>query len=254
METIRKPLQGICNIIRFNWHFYLASLLLGSFMIVYSLIIEQQYSKWFLLAGLLIFTGIFISCVVSAYIYDFSGLYSFNWLNDLSGKNIKTAVNIHAGFDETSVILKAKFNYNNLLILDFYDASKQTELSIKRARRLYKSLPETIQTSTDMLPLQANSTEIIFVIFAAHEIRDAKERIIFFKELKRIISPAGHIIVTEHLRDIPNFLAYTIGFFHFYSKKTWLKTFEQAGLSVTTAKKKTPFITTFILQKHGTAS
>ena len=73
----------------------------------------------------------------------------------------------------------------------------------------------------------------------------------FFKELNRITKNDGQIVVVEHLQDVANFLAYNIGFFHFHTKATWLKTLYAAGLRVQKEIKITPFITTFILQKNG---
>ena len=58
----------------------------------------------------------------------------------------------------------------------------------------------------------------------------------------------------EHQRDVYNFLAYNIGFFHFLSATTWKQTFAGAGLSESRTIKITPFITTFILAKNGMAS
>ncbi len=69
-----------------------------------------------------------------------------------------------------------------------------------------------------------------------------------------MLAKTGKIIVTEHLQDRANFLAYNIGFFHFHSRTTWLNTFQSAGLNVADEIKVTPFITTFILDKNGTAS
>jgi hypothetical protein len=92
------------------------------------------------------------------------------------------------------------------------------------------------------------------LFLAAHEIRNDSERIIFFKELSRILTPEGKVIVTEHLRDIPNFLTYNIGFLHFHSKATWYKTFATAGLAVNKEIKTTPFISTFILTKYGSSA
>ena len=99
-----------------------------------------------------------------------------------------------------------------------------------------------------------NSADKIFVIFAAHEIRNEQERLDFFKELKRVIKPTGEIFITEHLRDVPNFLAYNIGFLHFYSKLNWFQVFELTGLSLKSEQKITPFISTFTLTKYGIAS
>ncbi|MFO0359283.1 MAG: methyltransferase, partial [Flavobacteriales bacterium] len=77
------------------------------------------------------------------------------------------------------------------------------------------------------------------------------ERIVFFKELARVTNEDGRIIVTEHLRDLNNFLAYNIGSFHFLSKGNWLDIFERAGISLEKEIKITPFISTFILKKNG---
>ncbi len=81
-----------------------------------------------------------------------------------------------------------------------------------------------------------------------------KERINFFKELLRISKPSAKIILTEHLRDLPNFLAYNIGFFHFLPRHYWNKTFRESGLKICKQIKITSFVTTFILEKHGTSS
>jgi hypothetical protein len=67
--------------------------------------------------------------------------------------------------------------------------------------------------------LQAETIDQIFVLLSAHEIRDRQERAIFFSRLKESLKSEGSIVVLEHLRDLPNFIAYTIGFFHFFSKK-----------------------------------
>ena len=53
----------------------------------------------------------------------------------------------------------------------------------------------------------------LFLLLAAHEIRNDEERVNFFKQLKNVLSPAGKIIVVEHQRDIYNFMAYNFPYF-----------------------------------------
>src|SRR5690606_13997095 len=168
--------------------------------------------------------------------------------------NANQILNIHAGFDETSDIIKQKFINAELTIFDFYDEQKHTEISIKRARKFFPDSEKTIQVPTNQFPVENEAFDLIFNIFSAHEIRNIEERIQFFKEQKRVLKPNGKIIVTEHLRDFPNFLAYTIGFFHFHSKNTWKKTFEKSGFQIEKEIKKTVFIPTFILTKNGISS
>jgi hypothetical protein len=69
-----------------------------------------------------------------------------------------------------------------------------------------------------------------------------------------VLAPTGTVVVTEHLRDPANFLAYTIGFLHFHSRRVWLATFRDTGLRVEHEVKTTPFITAFFLRKHAPAA
>jgi len=251
---MRKPFQGVWNIIRFNWHFYILAIALVALL----LLLRANFNVMFRSASdtlvFLIITSTLFSLLASCYIYDFSSLYKLSWLNDLPMNNMGRIVNINAGFDETSSLLTRKFSNSELSVFDFYDPAKHTEVSIKRARKVYPPFPNTQQIKTDYLPIQDNSIDKIFAILSTHEIRSNEERSAFFKELHRALKATGQIIVTEHLRDTANFFAYNIGFFHFHSRTTWLNTFQKAGLQVTTEIKITPFITTFILDKNGTAS
>lgn len=246
MELKRKPIQGVSNIIRFNWHFYLMAFV----VFVTLFLLKNQFSEQVqvvLNVGIAVaMLTLLISLLVSYYIYDLSDLYQLKWIENADNKEI---LNINAGFDETSEIIINKFPQTDLTICDFYNPDKHTEISIKRARLAYPSNPKTISVITDKLPFSENSFENSFAILSAHEIRNENERVQFFKELNRVTK--GQIYVTEHLRDFNNFMAYTIGVFHFYSKQTWLWTFKKAELNVTREIKTTPFITTFVLEKNG---
>jgi len=252
---MRKPFQGVWNIIRFNWHFYLISatvvglLLFVSRLGVNEMIIITAYGITAIIIGLNL-----VSLLISWYIYDRSNLYSFAWLNRFEGHSKQKVLNINAGFDETSSLLKNRFPEAELSVFDFYDANKHTEVSIKRARKAYPPFAGTVRITTESLPLKNDSIDTIFCMLSAHEIRHQNEREIFFGELARVLKPSGRIIVTEHLRDLPNFLAYTIGFFHFHSRKSWLSTFRAAHLELRHEIKITPFISSFILKKYGTTS
>lgn len=252
MEELRIPFQGLMNIIRFNWPFYVYSILFLLLLFITSIYIPHTFRFYFLAASSIILTGILSSLLVSYYIYDYSGLYKLDWLNALHINEKEIIINIHAGFDETSCQLKNKFKNAILIVFDFYNAEKHTEHSIKRARAAYPPFENTCKINTANLPLKDNYADKIYITFSAHEIRNEDERIIFFSELCRILKPTGSIIVTEHLRDAPNFLAYNIGCFHFYSKKTWLYTFKKANLSVKQEIKITPFVSNFILNRNGT--
>lgn len=246
MEIKRRPLQGLINIIRFNWHFYLWILCI---LLVLSLLKSQLPETLQSITSACILAGegmLLISLLTSLYIYDLSDLYQIKWIENINNKSV---LNIHAGFDETSNLIINKFPQAKLSICDFYDAKKHTEISIQRARKIYTPHPTTISVQTHDLPFPANYFDQSFTILSAHEIRNPEERIQFFIELRRITR--GKIFVTEHLRDFKNFLGFSIGAFHFHSRKTWIRTFRASDLAVKREMKTTPFITTFELEKNG---
>lgn len=252
MEIERQPFQGLWNILRFNWHFYIVAI--ASVLVL--LFISQLLDRWewvAILISLLISVPVIISLCVSYYVYDLSDLYRLKWL-DGQIKSGFSILNVNAGFDETSRIICAKDAGINLEIADFYDADRHTEVSIKRARKIYPPSPDCIKIETSTIPYPDNSFDTVCVFFAAHEIRNFEERLLFFRELSRVTKPQGKLFITEHLRDLPNFLAYTFGFFHFYSGASWTKIFEESNLKKVGVFKSTNFVSTFILEPNGIAS
>lgn len=254
MARMRKPFQGVINIIKFNWQFYMIATGLIAGLLIVNLMAGPSSRGFTLMIVIIVLLPILISLSVSYYIYDVSNLYSLDWLDVAVLNPGGKILNVNAGFDETSILLHDKYPGAELIVFDFYDPVKHTAVSIRRARKSYPPFPGTVAITTSQIPLEDKSIENIFVILAAHEIRGTFERINFFKELNRVIGSGGKIIVTEHLRDLPNFLAYNIGFFHFLSASMWNNTFNGAGLTIAGKIKITPFITTYILHKNGIAS
>jgi len=254
MATPRKPFQGVTNILRFNWHFYVLAILGIIISLGTGTFLGGMYLQFAIALCIAIGWVSIVSLFVSYLIYDASPLYKLNFTKELFDQNPQLIINIHAGFDETSVLLKDKFPESNVSVFDFYDPKKHTEVSIKRARKAYPAYDGTIEIKTDHIPFPSASVDQVYLIFAAHEIRNENERNIFFQDVKRVLKPGGQIILTEHLRDFNNFMAYTIGFFHFMPKKNWQINFKNADLTCVKEIKSTPFVTTFILEKNGTTT
>ena len=252
MAELRKPFQGVGNIVRFNRHFYLFSAVVVTVLLTASLFLRAPFN--FLLIGGCLATILVtvISLVVSFYVYDCSGIYDLNWIESKTPRG--AIVNINAGFDEISKTLKKRFPDAQLIVCDFYDAARHTEISIERARKTYPPFPETQSISTTKIPFENNSIETIFLFFAAHEIRLESEKTEFFHELNRCLMSRGEIYVVEHLRDGANFFAYNIGFLHFFSKASWRRVFTEANFKIAKETKLTPFVSLFTLSKNGNSS
>jgi ubiquinone/menaquinone biosynthesis C-methylase UbiE len=246
MDIKRRPFQGVLNILSFNRHFYVIGLgVLALIKASYILIGWSNLLYWLIVASFLY--GLIMPLVISAYIYDFSGYYDFQWLKNcsVSDSSIKQIININAGFDETSFTIKNHFPNSDLKVFDFYNAKQHTEPAIIRARKVSLVYPNTQQIQSDSIPLTDKSVDIIFLLSAVHEIRSHNERVQFLKECHRVCKPSGKVIMVEHLRDIPNFLAFSIGFTHFFSRSTWKQAFKQAGFPSFREIKFTPFMSIF---------
>lgn len=242
----RRKFQGVLNILSFNRHFYVIGLI--SLMILIALVLYFEMSDLYLVILILGFTyGLLVPLIVSAYVYDYSGFYEFEWLDqfDLDDSQNLLNININAGFDETSFIIKSKLPKSELKVFDFYDKDRHTEPAIVRARKVSDVYPDTLRISSNDIPLQTNSVDHIFLISAIHEIRNENERVAFLTECKRVIKKGGTVLMVEHLRDLPNFLAFTVGFTHFFSRNTWRRSFKKAGFAHFTETKFTPFMSIF---------
>jgi SAM-dependent methyltransferase len=189
------------------------------------------------------------SLLVSHYVYDCSPLYDLNWVKRDLFKAPQRWINVHAGVDETSLLLAQLFPSACGEILDIHDPQEMTEASIRRARRTHCPLMRSTSANWRALPIEDDTIDAAFLFFAAHELRHNEARIQLFRELARVLRSDGELRIIEHLRDCANFLAFGPGFLHFLSRSTWLQTAAAAGLQVRTEKSITPFVRVFILRR-----
>ena len=106
--------------------------------------------------------------------------------------------------------------------------------------------PNTQQMKSNSMEMSDHSVDLIFLLSAVHEIRSNDEKIQFLKECHRVCKPNGKVIMVEHLRDLPNFFAFSVGFTHFFSRKTWKNAFKNSGFTTFEEVKFTPFMSIFI--------
>lgn len=248
---MRKPCEGMLNIVLFNWPLYVVALFLA--IVCTTAVIVLPLPSWLVILLLAGASGatyfLVVSLAVSYIIYDQSPLYRWMWVKDLLTIAPQQIANIHAGFDESSEALHNLFPQANLVIVDLYDPKRMTEPSIARARRLRPTKQLTLSVDPGAIPLAEGSCDAVFLLFAAHEIRDAQERLRLFGEVSRILTPGGTVLLVEHRRDLTNFLAFGPGFLHFYPQSEWLRLAAESGLHVVRTFSMTPFVGVLLLAK-----
>jgi len=243
----RSKFQGVKNIINFNSHQYITALVSILISFIFYSINFLNLKIIFLILIILISFNVLSSIIFSYIIYDKSDLYRFDGIR-FSGENL-TILNITAGFDETTVILKNKFPNSDFLVLDFYNEETHTELSIKKARKIYPQGEDVVKIITTDIKFRENFADKIFLIFSLHEVRNRREKIKFINELYRVLKDGGEIVIIEHLRNLNNFIAYSVGFFHFYSDNYWRNVFKESKFIDIESFKINSFIKLYNLKK-----
>ncbi|MFD0568084.1 methyltransferase domain-containing protein [Kitasatospora gansuensis] len=131
------------------------------------------------------------STAASWWVYDRSGLHSFDWLDDLLPGGPGAHVVVSAGLDEASRPLAARRLDAAQRVVDLYDPVLMTEGSIRRARRRVPPVAGTVAGLPDRLPVASGSADTVFAVFAAHELRRAADREALFAECVRVLRPGG---------------------------------------------------------------
>jgi SAM-dependent methyltransferase len=241
---------GVVKIVRFNIAFYVASLLgiAGTFALLALHLLPRWLELAALCAAALAAYWTLSSLLVSWYVYDRAGVTRWNWLPAQLRATPRRWANIHAGLDESTSELVRLFPGTEGAVVDIYDAAEMTEPSIARARLMYPAFGPFLTGRSDALPLPSQDRDTIFLLFAAHEVRDAVRRTQLLREAARVLIPSGQLVLVEHLRDWKNFLAFGPGAFHFHSARLWQNSIHGAGLAIERQHPITPFVRCFVLR------
>lgn len=249
LETSRFPMTKL--VVLFNWHFFLIAGLASLVGIAGIILLPVAWIQILLglgVAAALYF--IFVSIIASYFVYDHSDLYQLKWWpSRVIPAGATHAALVHAGFDPASRKLTRQYPQLAWSILDFFDPQTTTETSIRTARKLFPPLDGEQQFKAVQWPLPDSSQDVIFIISAAHEIRDTAERAAFFCEACRVLRPSGRLVVIEQLRDLTNFATFGAAVLHFLSYRTWLASFHAGHLNKVDEFRISPWMKAFVLSR-----
>ena len=244
MTPTRSRFSGTTNIIRFNRGKYAAAAL-AVIALAAAAAVDASVRVPSLIAAGAIVVGVMVSLGVSYWVYDASNLYDFEWSNAIQ-TNDRVAV-VHAGFDEVSETLQARHD-SPLHTVSFYNRLEITETSIRRAQdHNHASVAAPAKAGQPLLAVDGFDWVVAFMCL--HELRTEHARQQLLTELKDGLGEDGRLIVVEHLRDLPNAIAFSIGVFHFMPRSSWGTDFAAAGLQIVSEKKTTPFVSEFVLSR-----
>jgi len=251
MMLSQRHFAGVIKIVRFNVQFYLLSTL-GLLAVIFLVVSRwlPPWLEWMVLCGAAVMAFWTLSSLFASwYVYDHVGVTRWQWLRNQLPVPPHQWANIHAGLDESTPALRKLFPQSEGSVVDIYDSGEMTEPSIARARQMYPSTEPFNPGKYDSLPLPDDVCDAVFLLFAVHEIRIAEHRTELLRETARVLREMGGVVLVEHLRDWKNFLAFGPGFLHFHSKRSWLRSIRDAGLSVEQESQITPLVQCFVLRK-----
>jgi SAM-dependent methyltransferase len=247
----RERFHGLRQIVRFNWPYYAAGMTAAAAAPPIAALLpvggEATLGVAYC-ASALAWLWILGSLAASWIVYDRSSLMAGTWIREALGYSPRAWISIHAGFDEMTPVLRGLFAKSAGRGIDIYDPVEMTEGSIARARRITGG-GESERARFTHLPAADESIDVGFALLSAHELRSHGARVALFAELHRVVKPGGRVVVAEHLRDVPNFVAFGPGFFHFHSRRAWARCFSAARFGIFDEFAVTPFVRVFILRR-----
>ncbi|MFI0240508.1 class I SAM-dependent methyltransferase [Streptomyces sp. NPDC016845] len=185
----------------------------------------------------------------SWYVYDYSDLYTYDWLAELLPATPSSYVVVSTGLDEVSAPLAERWPTARHTAVDLYDPALTDEGSVRRARRRVKPPVHAVPGRPEELPLPSGGADAVLLVFAAHELRRERDREQLFTECVRLLRPGGTLLLAEHLRDIPNKAVFGPGAWHFLPRAEWLRLAAYAGLRPTAERRIAHLVTAFAFTK-----
>jgi len=251
MQAKRGRLDGMRQILRYNWPQYVVGVVIVLLGAVWDC--AGQGPKWLRVLGFIVALPAAWWCIVSLiasfWIYDWSPLYRWTWISNALPTAPQHWLHLHAGLDESSSTLRQLFPASEGKVGDFFDHAEMAEPSIQRARTEQHGGSTAGRVDYRKLPFPGASFDTVFLLFAAHELRRAESREAFMREVCRVLSPLGTVLLVEHVRDLANFAAFGPGFLHFLPTGEWRRLAKIAGLDVVKEKRMTPFVKIMLLER-----
>lgn len=160
-------------------------------------------------------------------------------------------LNLTTGFDDSTPILRQRLSGEGRT-LDVFDTTGGHEPALKRARRRFPPVGASVAPTALDDQVEPASADAVLLLMSAHEAH-GHDRVALFRSAARALTPDGHLVVVEHLRDLANILAFGPGAWHFSTRGEWLAVAEAAGLGLTEESRLSPFVAGLVFKPRPTS-
>lgn len=233
---------------RFNWPLYLVCIgIAGGGTSAAMTPALPSFLRFVAALGASVATWYAIASFAAFYwMFDRSPFLSGAWLARCVQDAPRTCIQLSVCAEQTVLPIQSVFPQSKSETFDLFDESITTAPAIARARQ--RGHVGAAQAAPDAIPLNSDSIDLVVVTLAAHEIRQPQKRELLFRELARIVTADGRIVVVEHLRNLAAVLAFGPGLFHFFPRREWVRLAHAAELSLIAEFDITPFVHVFVME------
>ncbi|WHT21531.1 class I SAM-dependent methyltransferase [Crossiella sp. CA-258035] len=168
-------------------------------------------------------------------------LQRWRWLHELLPLHLRRFLLVTAGVDESVPALRSVLAPARGLVVDVI-AHRRAVVSLLR--------PETVRVvpaRPESLPGRPGSVDVVLAVFAAHELREPREREALFAEVRRLLSADGRMVLIEQHREARTLAVFGPGAWQFYPSEEWRRAAALAGLKVIATRRVSPFVTGWAL-------
>jgi ubiquinone/menaquinone biosynthesis C-methylase UbiE len=230
--------SGVVSTVLYNWPIFVGALLFGLVALATTPFFSTPWNWILLLAGLVTFVLVINILVVSFIVYDWGAKREYERLielGDISKANV--VIDVTCGKLRGTRGMLTQLRQGHYFVVDIYDPQKMKDAALRRVRELEPPLEAGRRiyrrtANPDSLPIPKNWADVVYCSFSLHELQNPQDRQAIFSEFARILKPGGKLLIAEHGRDWPNFLAFGLGVFSFYTPASWVKHIIKAGLTI----------------------
>jgi ubiquinone/menaquinone biosynthesis C-methylase UbiE len=230
--------SGTLSTLLYNWPIFGGLLFFGVVTVTASTWLAWPWHWLSLLVGLGSFGLILNILVASFLVYDWGQKREYDRLFELAELgSANVVIDITCGKLRGTQGFLSRLKQGHYFLIDIYDKQKMTDAALRRAREMAPPLESDRRIyrrtgKADSLPIPHNWADVVYCSFSLHELQHQQDRQKLFAEFARILKPNGKLLIAEHGRDLPNFIAFGLGAFSFLTPATWAGHMREAGFSL----------------------